>query len=398
MSRTAGQQDDLWMRAAVVGGLWAAVEIIVGSFLHNMRIPFAGSVLAFNGTILLLGFYQVWPYKGLIVRAGLITAIMKSVSPSAIILGPMTGIMLEALLIEGVVRLFGRNLFAYMTAGIFSLSSALFHKIISLIIYYGFNLVKIYVNIINFGLKQLHWGEATGIQILCFLLLFYVVFGSLTGWLGYLIGRKAGKLKVQEKNVGLHLVSSQPGHDFFVLDKSHPTSPALLFFHLVALPVGLLLVNLHQRLPGLGFMVLYVLVFGWVYRYALRRLRKPVFWSQLVIIVLLSALFWNFGKPGHVWFSLEGFLIGFEMLLRALFVVVGFSALSTELLNRHVRDFLFRIGFGRFYKGVGLAFSALPAMIGMLPSSKEILHSPVKSLLKPLVMADRWLEIFRQEH
>jgi len=85
------------------------------------------------------------------------------------------------------------------------------------------------------------------------------------------------------------------------------------------------------------------------------------------------------------------------MLLRALFIVVGFSALSVELLNEHVRNFLFRIGFGRFYKGIGLAFGSLPVMIGLLPSSKEIFHSPVKSLLKPLVMANQWLEIFRKE-
>ncbi len=384
------------MRAAVVGGLWASIEIIVGSFLHNTRIPFAGSVLAFTGTILLIGFYQIWPYKGLIIRAGLITAIMKSVSPSAIILGPMTGIMLEAILIEGIIRLFGNNLFAYMTGGILSLSSALFHKIISLIIYYGFNLVKIYVNVINFGLKQLHLGKATDLQILWFLLSFYVVFGMLAGWLGHVIGRKSLKLQTsQRQDIGA--VKKDAGKDFFVLDKNQKTSLLLLWLHVVVLPLGLFLVNMHYRLPGLVFMGVYVLAFGYVYRRALRRLRKPVFWSQLVIIVLLSALFWNFGKPDHQWFSTEGFLIGLEMLLRALFIVVGFSALSVELLNEHVRSFLFRIGFGRFYKGIGLAFGSLPVMIGLLPSSKEILHSPVKSLLKPLVMANQWLEIFRKE-
>ncbi len=384
------------MRAAVVGGLWASIEIIVGSFLHNTRIPFAGSVLAFTGTILLIGFYQIWPYKGLIIRAGLITAIMKSVSPSAIILGPMTGIMLEAILIEGIIRLFGSNLFSYMTGGILSLSSALFHKIISLIIYYGFNLVKIYINIINFGLKQLHLGKATDLQILWFLLSFYVVFGMLAGWLGHVIGRKSLKLQTsQRQDIGA--VKKDAGKDFFVLDKNQKTSLLLLWLHVVVLPLGLFLVNMHYRLPGLVFMGVYVLAFGYVYRRALRRLRKPVFWSQLVIIVLLSALFWNFGKPDHQWFSTEGFLIGLEMLLRALFIVVGFSALSVELLNEHVRSFLFRIGFGRFYKGIGLAFGSLPVMIGLLPSSKEILHSPVKSLLKPLVMANQWLEIFRKE-
>ena len=38
----------LWMKAAVVGGLWASIEIIIGSFLHNTRLPFAGSMLAFG--------------------------------------------------------------------------------------------------------------------------------------------------------------------------------------------------------------------------------------------------------------------------------------------------------------------------------------------------------------
>jgi len=396
VNKTKQQQDDLWMRAAVMGGLWASIEIIVGSFLHNARIPFAGSILAFNATILLIGFYQIWPYRGLIIRAGLITALMKSVSPSAIILGPMTGIMLEAILIEGAIYFFGANAFAYMLGGIFSLSSALFHKIISLIIYYGFNLVKIYVNIINFGLKQLHLGQATDLQILWFLLSFYIIFGILAGGLGYAIGRKSLKLQLANRQ-NIKTQKKDSGNEFFVLDKNQKTSLLLLWFHIAALPLGLFLVNMHYHLPGLIFMGIYVLLFGFVYRKALRRLRKPVFWSQLVIIVLLSALFWDFGKPDHQWFSTTGFLIGLEMLLRALFIVVGFSALSVELLNEHVRDFLFQIGFGRLYKGIGLAFGSLPVMIGLLPSSKEILHSPVKSLLKPLIMANQWLNIFREE-
>jgi len=54
---TAKQEklNELWMKAAVVGGLWASLEIIVGSFLHNTRLPFAGSILAFAGTIILIG-------------------------------------------------------------------------------------------------------------------------------------------------------------------------------------------------------------------------------------------------------------------------------------------------------------------------------------------------------
>ena len=40
-------------------------------------------------------------------------------------------------------------------------------------------------------------------------------------------------------------------------------------------------------------MVLFIFIFGFIYRYALRRLRKPIFWTQLILIVVLSALFWD---------------------------------------------------------------------------------------------------------
>ncbi len=393
--RNKTQADDLWLRAAVVGGLWASIEIIIGSFLHNTRLPFAGSILAFAGTILLIGFYQIWPYKGLILRAGLITAIMKSVSPSAIILGPMTGILLEAILIELILNLAGKNLFSFMLAGVLSISSALFHKIISIIIFYGFNLVKIYVNIINFGLKQLGFQPASEFQILLFLLAFYFGFGMLAGWLGALIGKKAMALRKNVQTAFNH--DSSAKSEFFTIDKNQKTSIPLLFFHILSVPLGLFLINFHFEMAGYLFIASYILAIGFNYRKALRRLRKPVFWSQLIVIVILSALFWNFGKADHQWFSREGFVIGFEMLIRALFIVVAFSAISVELLNEHVRNFLVQIGFGQFYKSLGMAFGALPIMISLLPKTKEIIRTPVQSLLKPLVMADQWLAVFKKE-
>ncbi len=393
---TAPENDGLWLRASVIGGLWASVEIIIGSFLHNTRIPFAGSVLAFFGTLLLIGFYQIWPYRGLIIRAGLITAIMKSVSPSAIILGPMIGIFLEALLIEFAILILGNNLMAYLAGGVLSISSALFHKIVGLIIVYGFNIVKIYVNIINFGLKQLGFHPATDGQILTFLLGFYFVFGLFAGGLGYLIGKKALRLQTPENNFnwqsGQHSNST-----FFSLDDDRPKSIPLLLLHILAIPGGLLLINSEYQSVGYGFIMVYLMVMGLRYRKVLKRLRKPIFWSQLVIIVVLSALFWDFGKPDHRWFSETGFWIGTGMMVRALFVMVAFAAISVELHNEHVQMFLIRIGLGKFYRSVELAFSALPVMISLLPSSKEILRSPARSLLKPLAMANHWLMLFRKE-
>ncbi len=386
---------DLWVRAAVVGGLWASIEIIIGSFLHNARIPMAGSMLAFVGTVLLIGFYQLWPQRGLIIRAGLITAIMKSVSPSAFILGPMTGIMLEAILLELMILLFGNNLFGLMIAGIASVSSALMHKLINLLIFYGFDLIKIYVNIVNFALKQFGLEEAEPVQILVVMLLFYAVFGGVAALLGYYIGKQSIKLK-DEKHIFKIGERPKEKQDFFVLQKSNKTYIPLLVIHILAIPLGLYLLNIYDGIIGFSFIGAYIFGFGLYYRSAMRRLRKPVFWMQLVIIVLLSAFFWDTEKDPGTWISMDGIYIGLEMIVRALFIVTAFTGISVELHNSHVRNFLFNIGLGKFYQAVGMAFGALPIMISLLPSSKEIFKNPMQSLLKPLVMADQWLEVFKE--
>ncbi len=389
------EKKDLWLKAAVVGGLWASVEIIIGSFLHNARLPFAGTTLAFAGTILLIGFYQIWPQKGLIIRAGLITAIMKSVSPSAFIIGPMTGIMFEAVLLELVILIAGNNLISLMFASSLSLSSALFHKVMTLLIMYGFDLIKVYVNIINFALKQFGIQDAEALEILLALLSVYVVFGIVAALMGYFIGRKAIKLKADQDDFQWDESAIQK-NDFFEIKEGQTTSITLLFIHILAIPVGLLLLNYFDIWIGLTFVIIYILVFGTRYRYSLRRLRKPVFWMQLVLIVVLSALFWDTGNESKEWVSMQGIIVGLEMLIRALFVVVAFSALSVELRNEKVRNYLFQVGFGQFYQSIGLAFSALPMMISLLPTSKEIIKSPMRSMLKPLIMAEKWLEMFEE--
>ncbi len=387
--------DDLWIRAAVVGGLWASIEIIIGSFLHNARVPMAGSMLAFAGTILLIGFYQLWPQKGLIIRAGFITAIMKSVSPSAFIIGPMTGIMLEAVLLELMILLFGNNLFGLIIAGIASVSSALMHKLINILIFYGFDLIQIYVNIVNFGLKQFGVKEAQPVEILLALMLFYAFFGALAGMLGFYIGNKSIRLRKEREKVEIDTYDFAK-KDFFIIRTDNRSYVGLLILHILAIPTGLYLINAFDNYTGFIFIGIYILIFGYYYRSSMRKMRKPVFWMQLLIIILLSAFFWEMNGESDFWLSANGVIIGLEMVVRAIFVVTAFTAISVELHNEKVRSFLHRIGFGQFYQAVGMAFGALPVMISLLPKSREIISHPLQSLLKPLVMSDQWLELFKK--
>ncbi len=395
MEQKPNKQDDLWLKASVMGSLWASMEIIVGSFLHNTRLPFAGSILAFAGTVLLIGFYQLWHQKGLIIRAGFITALMKSVSPSAIILGPMTGILMEAALIELILLLFGNNYFSVSLAGIFSLSSALFHKIISVAILYGLDILKLYLNIINFALKQFGTKEAEPVQILSALLFVYVFFGVIAGLTGYFLGKKA--LTLSSEITEKMLVKRVEKKEFMEIGAESRTNIYLLLLHILTVPLVLFIFNFYGFVWGAALAAFYIFVAGFYYGKNLRRLRKPVFWSQLLIIVVLSTLFWDIKTLNGIHFSREGFFAGLEMMIRAMFIIVAFTSLSVELRNEKVKKFLEKIGVGKFYESMRIAFGALPQMIALLPSAKEIFKQPLNSLLKPMIYADSWLEIFKKQ-
>ena len=147
--------SQIWLKASVVGSVWASIEIILGSFLHNLKIPLSGMVLSFISVWLLISFLQVWKENGLILRAGIICALMKSISPSALIFGPMIGIFTEALLIEIFIFTFGKNLVGYLIGGAFAVLATLLHKLISLLILYGFDFIKILSDLYLFAVKQI---------------------------------------------------------------------------------------------------------------------------------------------------------------------------------------------------------------------------------------------------
>jgi hypothetical protein len=66
--------NSIWFKASVAGSIWASVEIILGSFLHNLKIPLSGMVLSFISVYLLIFFLQIGKENGLIWWSGLICA------------------------------------------------------------------------------------------------------------------------------------------------------------------------------------------------------------------------------------------------------------------------------------------------------------------------------------
>lgn len=384
--------DDKWLRAAVLGSLWASFEIIVGSLLHNLRIPFAGTFLTLFSVILLVAFSRIWPQRGVLLRAGVICAMMKSISPSAVILGPMIGILTEAFILEITFFTFGRNLFTASLGGAIAVLSALMHKIINLMILYGFNLIEIYTNMINYAANQLHALHFSPEGLFYALILLYLLTGAAGGVFGFYLGSGAANKVIP---TGTFKLVVKPEN------KADITRRFSLFF--LALHVFLLIAFLfyfeqsENILYKTGIFFIYLTFSFLYYKTIAGRLMKPVFWIQLFMILLLAGLFLETSDPEK--FSIRNAITaGWSMFLRAILVITAFSAISAELANPKIREFLMAKGFKKMYMALQLSFSALPAMLENNSNLKTFFRNPVRSFILLIADAENWFESFKNQH
>lgn len=386
--------DPLWQRAAVLGSLWAASEIVLGSFLHNLRIPFSGHILTAIAIVIVVAGHRAWPCKGLLIRAGLIAALMKSASPSAVLLGPMVAIAMEGVLMEAGVRLLGIRVWGYALGGALAMSWTLTQKLVSLLITYGTDLVGVYQDLVAVAERQVGtvplgpWGPLLALASLNLLAgLTAGVLGSRLGGGGTLDLRwaKAGRGLPEEWKTRLGGV---PGSG------PRPRMPFLLFWA-AALPLGLVSFG---WLPLGGKVALAgVVVVGATLRYgrALRRLARPGFWGGLLVVTMLAgAVAGALSHEEGVGWS-DGLLIGLGMSLHAVYVTMCFAALSTELSHPYLRRKLEEVGGGQLHRSVHAAFSTLPLVVASLPRGGEFLRRPLASIQELLPRMEEWLEVLQ---
>ncbi|MDO8898349.1 MAG: nucleoside-triphosphatase [Bacteroidales bacterium] len=381
--------DQKWLKAAVIGSVWAAFEIIAGSFLHNLRIPFAGMFLASASVFLLIAFLHLWNEKGIILRAGIICALMKSISPSAIIFGPMVGIFMEALIIEGTTRILGRNIFGFLIAGGLAVFWTLVQKILNLLILYGFDLLRIADALYQYLIKLTGINAITFEALFGIAGLFYFLFGMTSAGLGILTGRRYLKnKKLDFDSIELEKVSEPFGKDH---TQKYAFRNLLLIILVIVLSLFLINKKLHLAalLTGIGFIAFCMKN----YKGAMRRLRKPGLWIQFGIITLAAAFIWEWISTGN-YFSVSGLLVGLEMNFRAIIIIFGFSAISVELRNPFIKAILYRNGFSKLYASLNLSFSALPSIISQLPRPKALIQNRQGIVFQLLAQSEMLLEKF----
>lgn len=377
-----------WLKAAVLGCLWASSEIVLGSFLHNLRVPFSSIFLTSIGIILLISVSFQWKEKGLIWRSGLICALMKSVSPSAVIFGPMIAILFEGLLLEFSVRIIGKNAVGFIIGSLLAMSWNFIQKIANYIIFYGFNIVDLYASLVKFAEKQLQMHFSTVWMPVILLWVFYLVFGIIAAAIGIHIGRTA-ILK------GPVMLSSDKNRMAEI--KSRKQSPAIpysliwLAFNFLVMIAVLLLMNFTNVYWWVSSGL--ILISVWVFRYktALNPLRKPKFWIFFVFITMFASFLFSTLQPSQLTLA-DGLLIGLQMNFRAALMIVGFSVIGKELSNPVIRNFFIRTSFRQLPLALEIAFETLPFVIANLPPLKDIFRKPVGTTRQIVAQAEFWLE------
>jgi len=388
--------SNLWLKAAVIGSIWAAFEIIVGSFLHNMRVPFSGTFLAAASIFLLVSFMQIWKEPGVIIRAGLICALMKSISPSAVIFGPMVGIFLEALILESITRLVGKNLVAYMIAGALAVSSTLIQKLVSLLITFGFDLVAIAKPFYFYLVKVTKMEGIRSEYLIIGVTVAYVIIGAGAAILGYLTGKNYLKQPKPSKDT-LRLAAKDPNRFAFDEDPDN-RYPILTIFAIFSSMIGAMwLINFNFNPIGMLIGAIFIGLTIYKYSHALGRLKKVSLWMQFFVITVIAAIFWEWTKTG-AYFSMHGLMVGLKMNYRAIIVILGFTAISVELRNPLIKALLTRKGYSSLYESLNLSFSALPAIVGALPSGKELRYQNKGIVTNLLAQAEGLLEQFETKN
>ncbi len=382
-----------WLKATALGTVWAASEIVLGSFLHNLRIPFSGNLLTAIATILLIAACFRWKENGILWRAGLITALMKTASPSAVIFGPMIAIFMEAVLLDLTIRFLGRNWAAYIFGAVLAMSWVLLQRIFNLILFYGLNLVELYTSLMKMAENQLQIETDLVWLPLILLMGIHLVMGIIAGIAGIRVGRKLHALPDASFSIQTPVNISNASH---TSSFPFPFSLFWLFVNILFVAGSLILFYKSSIQFWLPYTIVVLFIWTQRYRAAIKQLTKLKFWVWFILITLIAS-FGFLRLQGDPEYWMNGMILSFQMNSRAAILIIGFSVIGKELYNPALIGFFRNSKFRQLQYALQLAFETVPNIIAVLPSPRKILVSPQNVIILLLKNAEKFVEIWRNQ-
>lgn len=191
-----------WVTIGLFGALWAVVEVTLGSYLHvifpsQANTFLTGVVLGGIGVAVALTGRHFVPNRGSVLLIGIVTALLKLLSPGGARLGPFVAIITESMLMEIVLWVARTDRrWAFVVGGALAVGWNLPHKFVMMRLLYGKNIVEVYTKMVRDGSQILGLDISAALLIMAILLLVRLVVGGIGGWtawgLGGAVARRLG--------------------------------------------------------------------------------------------------------------------------------------------------------------------------------------------------------------
>jgi hypothetical protein len=176
---------------AVFGVLWGIVEISLGTVLKSLNVPLSGVVLGAIGlSIALVGRIFV-PRKGSTLFIGVIAMILKLFSLGGVIIGPMIGIMSEAIIAELILSTSGKpSRFKLILAGSLGVLWSMIQPFITSPLLFGRSVLMVWLNLLDQGRRLFGISGETAWAIVLVMAVVHLVIGGLAGWFAWEAGKQ----------------------------------------------------------------------------------------------------------------------------------------------------------------------------------------------------------------
>ena len=177
-----------WVTIGLFGALWAVVEVTLGSYLHvifpsQANTFLTGVVMGGIGVAVALTGRHFVPNQGSVLLIGVVTALLKLLSPGGARLGPFVAIVMESVLMETVLWVARTDRrWAFVVGGALAVGWNLPHKFVMMRLLYGKGIVEVYAKMMRDGSQMLGLDVSAAWLILATLLLVRLVVGGIGGW------------------------------------------------------------------------------------------------------------------------------------------------------------------------------------------------------------------------
>jgi ABC-type thiamin/hydroxymethylpyrimidine transport system permease subunit len=179
---------------AVFGTLWGVVEMSFGSVLKSLQIPFSGAVLASIGLLIVMVARLFVPVRGSSLFVGVIAMLLKLFSIGTIIIGPMFGIVTEAILAELIFSTTRRqNRALFVLVGGLGVLWTLAQPFVTGLLFFGRAPFVVWLDMIDNGARMLGLSGQVIWLVLAALVAVHLILGGVAGWLAWDVGRQLQK-------------------------------------------------------------------------------------------------------------------------------------------------------------------------------------------------------------